>query len=163
MDEDAIYSITAQARGDHNIIVSDITINQTMLHEHYRLPLVAEPSGLNEVYDDNGTNRHRVASQDTEKSGWLNTTELDPAGYKFKYNIAEDTALEAIWPPSADKISYAHLEVGGITADDVLITEDGIFWADNTEGNAPWPIDYVSHAVPSPSGEVVTLILDLIV
>lgn len=145
---DGIYEITAD----------DIIINTDMIHTHYRLPLVARPCGDNEVYDDAGTERQRVANQDTDLPGWLNSSEL--ADYKFKYNIAEDTALSALWPIPTNKLQYAHLEVDGITWVDVRITADGIFWKDNVKDAAPFPSDYVS---PSSTGTPAILVLDFIV
>lgn len=150
---DAIYTITADS----------VEMNTAIVHTHYRLPLVAEPSGTNEIFDDSGTNYHRVASQDTDKTGWLNCVTGDPLGYKFKYNIAADTTLAALWPPTSDKIGYAHLELNGVTHSTVLLTPDGIYWKENTEGEAPWPVDYVSSLNTSPSGEVVRLLLDIII
>ena len=150
LQADAIYEITSD----------NIETNTAIVHTHYRLPLTAAPCGVNELTDG----EHRVGSQNVNLAGWLNTTTgVDPANYKFKYNIEEDNAVKALWPPTADKLQYAHIEVNGITNTGVLLTEAGIFWRDNTEGNAPWPLDYVSTSNTSPSGEAVTIVLDFIV
>lgn len=153
LQPDGIYTITSES----------IHVSSGIIHAHYRLPLIARPCGTNEIYEEDDVNKHRVGSQDANLSGWLNTTGADPNGYKFKYNIAKDTALHAIWPPTADKLSYAHLELEGVTNNDVLITTDGIYWKDDLEGLAPWPIDYVNVNNPSPSGEKVRLTLDIII
>lgn len=148
LETDGIYEITTD----------DIIINTDMIHTHYRLPLVARPCGDNSVYDDSGVDRQRVANQDTALSGWLNSTEL--ADYNFKYNIARDTALSALWPIPTNKLQYAHLEVDGITWTDVRINADGIFWKDNKKDLAPFPSDYVSvNSVGTPT----ILVLDFIV
>lgn len=154
LEPDAIYTISS---------ASSIQVNTSIVHTHYRLPLTAEPAGDNETFTEADVDYHRVAAQDTDKPGWLNCISGDPLGYKFKYNIAQDTALSAIWPPSADKISFAHLEVEGITTEEVLITSAGVFWKGNELGDAPWPFDYVSPLNTSPSGETLRLVLDLIV
>lgn len=150
---DGIYTITANS----------INVSNTIVHEHYRLPLVARPCGDNDVYEDGGVFRHRILNQDNNLSGWIATTNADPAGYKFKYNISKDSALSLLWPPSVDKLSFAHLEVEGITKQDALITADTIYWKENLHGYAPWPIDYVSPSNTSSSGENVRLVLDFIV
>lgn len=149
LQPDGIYTITANT----------IEVNKAILHTHYRLPLVAAPAGLNEIYDS-GT-KQRVASQNVNLPGWLNDT--TQVGFNFKYNIAEDDALTLMWPPDTDKIGYAHLEVNGITqsASAVKITVDGIFWKDNTLGNAPWAEDYVNAG--DPGTDVPVLVLDFIV
>lgn len=144
--------------GIYEITTDDVVINTDMVHTHYRLPLVARPSGDNFIYTEGGVDKQRVANQDTNAPGWLNTTEL--AGYNFKYNIAKDTALSALWPIPTNKLQYAHLEVDGITWTDVRITADGIYWKDNLKDAAPFPSDYVS---PSNVGTPPILVLDFIV
>lgn len=130
-----------------------------MIHTHYRLPLVARPAGNNEIFTVDDVQYQRVASQNTALAGWLNATDL--AGYKFKYNIAADTTLSALWPISQEKLSYAHLEVDGISWDgQVQINADGIYWKDNVIDTCPFPSDYIntsSYGTPS------TLVLDFIV
>jgi hypothetical protein len=153
--EDGIYTITA----DH------IELNTAVSHTHYRMPLTAAPCGTNSTFVDGDDTRHIVGSQDTDLEGWLNTTGSDPVGYKFKYNIAEDSALNNLWPPHEDKLSYARLEVNGlpVTTDDVRITEEGIFWKPNLLGEAPWPQDWASTLNTGSDQYQATLVLDFIV
>lgn len=162
-DAEALRDIKPEAI--YNLVSNtSIEIDTSIVHTHYRLPLTAEPSGLNEVFVDGGNSYHRVASQDSSKAGWLNCVNgTDPVGCKFKYNIAQDASLDALWPPADDKLDYAHVEINGVVSEDILITKAGIFWKDNNLGCAPWPEDYVSHANPSPSGETVKLVLDFLV
>lgn len=148
---DGVYSITS----------ADVEINdRALIHTHYRIPLIARPAGENEIYTDGGEEYHRVANQDTDLQGWINN--VSPAQYKFKYNLAADTTLAALWPPSEELIGYAHLEVDGITieAPYILINENGIYWKNNTKGNAPWPEDYVD--VDDQGTEILTLVLDFV-
>lgn len=151
--------------GIYTIEADNIEVNTAVVHTHYRLPLYARPSGENEVYDDSGTDRQRVASQDTDLPGWLNTTGGDPTGYKFKYNIAQDASLSALWPPTADKLAYAHLELNGISINsaEVRITADGIYWKPDEAGSAPWPLDYVSPSNTGADQYQKTLVLDFII
>jgi hypothetical protein len=143
LEPDAMIEITA----------NNITANMGVSHTHYRLPLTARPCGTNTIT----SNIHSVGSQDTSLHGWLNTTV--PLGYHFKYNIATDTALNALWPIDPDKLNYAHIESDGITENNVIINADGIFWKNNTLGNAPWPEDYVGL---NNTGTPLTLVFDFI-
>lgn len=146
--------------GVYTISADTIDVNTAILHTHYRIPLAAKPAGNNEVYTDTGHDYQRVASEDTNQEGWLNTT--TPNGCFFKYNIAKDSTLSRVWPPSTDKIGYAHLEKDGVSLGTsvVLINEDGIFWKSNLSGSAPFPSDYVNAGDP---GTPISLVLDFIV
>lgn len=151
LSPDGIYTITAD----------NITVDMADLHKHYRIPLVAAPCGLNEVYDGEGGQYQRVDAQNINLPGWLNNPE-EGSDYKFKYNVAKDTALKALLPIAADKLTYAHLEVNGITASssEVRILSNAIYWKDNRLGYAPFPEDYQDEENP---GTTLTLVLDLIV
>lgn len=154
-----------EADGIYTIEEDYVDVDMSIQHTHYRLPLVAQPCGLNEVYDDNGTYRHRVDAQDTNLEGWLNTENGDPAGYKFKYNIAKDSAVARQWPPDATKLAYAHIEVNGISQNNVavLLNSNGIYWRENVLGSAPWPQDYVHPGNTGSAQYQLTLVLDFIV
>jgi len=154
LQPDGIYTITNEG---------EITVNSAINHTHYRLPLAAQPAGTNQNYTANNIDYQTVGSPDANKAGWLPCTDGDPVGYKFKYNIAKDSSVSAVWPPSQDKISYAHLEIDGVSLSDALLNDAGIFWKENTKGDCPWPIDWVSALNPSPSGERINIVLDIIV
>ncbi len=149
---DGIYTIQA-----NKIIFND----NSLVHTHYRIPLVARPSGTALTTTVDGTDFQSVTNQNTALPGWLNTSL--PTGYKFKYNIAADTTLSALWPPTSDFIGLAHVEVDGISmeAPGVLINSDGIFWKNNVKGFAPWAQDYVD--INDQGTETITLVLDLVV
>lgn len=149
LNNDGVYSITA----------NQVTVNdEAIVHNHYRIPLTAKPSGTSETFTVSNVEYQRVTDQDTDLPGWLNNS----GTYKFKYNIEADTTLSALWPPASNLISYAHLEVDGITieAPYILINAEGIFWKNNAKGSAPWPIDYVDE--DNEGTEEITLILDFV-
>lgn len=157
---DGIYTITS----------TDINVNMATVHTHYRLPLIAAPAGLNNVYVDPGDDntevdnirRHQILDVDTNLQGWLPTNGLsDPAGYNFKYNIARDSSLAIVWPVKADFLQYAHVEKNGAAVSGLLINADGIFWRSNLYGEVPWPKSYQSPSVPwADPLDAVTLVFD---
>ena len=146
-----------QPDGIYTISANHIDVNMAILHTHYRLPLIARPCGTNSFSSPN----YSVGSQDTTLQGWLNADDNAPAGFHFMYNIATDTALNSLWPIDPAKVSYAHLEVDGVTKSTsaVQINANGIYWQDNT--NPPWPANYVS--LLSPGSPALVLVLDIIV
>lgn len=153
-----------EADGLYTIQSTQIDVNMDIQHTHYRLPMTAQPCGLNTITTDgNGNQIQSVGSQDASLRGWLNTTGTDPVGYAFKYNIATDTSLSSLWPPDSTKIGYAHMEVNGITTGEVLFNSNGIFWRDNALGKAPWPQDWQSTSNPGSAQYQITLLIDLIV
>ncbi len=156
-DSEALNTLTPD--GIYSITTDNIDVNAAIVHTHYRLPLVAAPSGLNDIFND-GVDRQRVGSESAGTPGWLNASGLAPTGFKFEYNIAQDASLNALWPIDADKIAYAHLEVDGITNTDIVINQDGIFWKNNLLGDAPFAEDYVSEE--NQGTEIPILVLDFI-
>jgi len=153
--EDGLYEITANT----------IQLVSSM-HEHYRLPLFARPCGVNETYIDGGVTYQRVASQNVNLSGWLNTTGSDPAGYLFKYNIARDASLLNVWPPTIETTYKPQLYANGIVSSpadtNVLINTTGIYWKSNLAGFAPWPQDYVNQGDTGSPQTQLNLTLDFI-
>jgi len=150
---DGIYTITG-----------DTAVRETLsvITAHYRLPLFARPCGTNDIVTI--PSNHYVGAQNTSLPGWLNCINTDPQGCKFKYNIAQDATLAALWPPNADKLPYAYIDSNGISLDssDILITVDGIYWKHSALGQAPWPIDYVDVNDQGLPENKLTLILDFI-
>lgn len=155
-DHEALNALSAD--GLYIITANDVEFNTMPAHMHYRIPLVARPCGDNEVFTVSTIDYQRVSNENTALTGWLNYAGPD---YKFKYNIDADTTLAPLWPPDTDKIGYWHLEVNGVTkeAPHILISADGIFWKENTLGDAPFPEDYVS---PLNTGAELILVLDLL-
>jgi hypothetical protein len=134
------------------------------VHTHYRLPLVAAPCGVNNVYVDEDIDtekRHEILDVDTNLSGWLPTDGSDPSGYHFKYNIARDSSLALVWPVKAEFLQYAHIEKNGAAVSGLLINENGIFWKSDLYGEVPWPKSYESPSVPwTDMADAVTLVFD---
>jgi hypothetical protein len=150
--------------GIYNITADEVTTNMSILHTHYRIPLVARPAGINEVYvdDADGERKHRVASPNTSLSGWLPTDVNSPPNTYFRYNIPQDSSLGLVWPIPDNFLPYVHMEFDGVTAKEVIINGDGIFWKSNKFGTVPWPSDFVNVGDPGTAGNQVTLTLDLI-
>lgn len=161
---DATYEIAAT--GSAVVIGSSgIDVLSGMMYTPYRLPLISRPCGTNTVFTEDGEDFHIVGSQNTSLLGWLNTTITDPAGYKFKYNIATDTSLSALWPPAVDKLDFAHIELNGVSiaTPEILINTDGIYWKPNGLGNAPWAQNYVSLSNVGSDPYLKTIVLDFII
>lgn len=154
MNADGLYSITA----------TEVEVNMAAIHTHYRIPLTARPCGINDVYTDiaDSQQKHRILSVNTALQGWIPVGNSDPGNTYFKYNIATDTAVTAIWPPSSELLSYAHIEVNGVTTAKVLVNADGIFWKSNLYGDVPWPKTYVNVNDQGAPGDAVTLVLDVV-
>ena len=135
-----------------------------VVHTHYRIPLTAQPCGVNEVYTDNSDNqqKHRITSVDTSRHGWLPVADGDPSGTFFKYNLATDTSLNAIWPIKAELLAYAHIEINGVTSGQVLINGTNLYWKTNRYGAVPWPKSYVNPNNLGSANDAVTLVLDCI-
>lgn len=156
---DGVYTITS----------ADVLVNMATVHTHYRLPLVAAPAGINNVYvdeqDDNteadNIKRHEILEPDDNLPGWLPVEDGDPAGYKFKYNIDKDSSLAIVWPVRAEFLQYAHVEKNGASVPSMLINADGIFWKSDLYGDVPWPKSYQSAGVPWVDPlDAVTLVFD---
>jgi hypothetical protein len=90
---------------------------------------------------------HVVDNPNSSLPGWLPITDpifadmAIPAGAKFGYNINQDDDLKAIWPPLPTNHVYATVDGVGETGNKIIVNEDGIWWMDDTYGNAPWPVN----------------------
>lgn len=154
LQPDSVYSISA----------TEIETNMAVVHTHYRIPLTARPCGVNEVYTDNadGQQKHRITSVNTAQFGWIPVVDGDPVGTFFKYNLATDTSLAAIWPIKAELLTYAHIEINGVTSGQVLVNGTNIYWKTNRYGSVPWPKSYVNPNELGDTSDAVTLVLDCI-
>ena len=132
-------------------------------HIHYRVILAAEPAGDNVCVPYAGDEWgllelggpypgivHEVGSPDPDIAGWLpaDHTVFDglekPEDAKFGYNISADERLSAIWPPTPFQLlDSVVVELNGVNVTGTLciVNQDGIWWTDDTWGNAPWPIN----------------------
>lgn len=119
-------------------------------HSHYQFTLTGAPAGT--VVDPTIGNPQIVNTPNASLPGWLPATTTYfaagtiPVGAKFGYNLPQaDPDLRAVFPPIP---VTGQFEQGGLflDTDKVLVNQFGIWWMDNTYGNAPWPVDYsVSH------------------
>lgn len=117
-------------------------------HSHYQFTLTGAPAGT--VVDPTIGNPQLVNTPNAAIPGWLPATTTYfaagtiPAGAKFGYNLPQaDPDLRAVFPPIP---VTGQFEQGGLflDTDKVLVNQFGIWWMDNTYGNAPWPVDYAA-------------------
>lgn len=126
-------------------------------HVHFQRLLQGEPAGT--VTDPAFGDPHAVDTPDSNEQGWLpaNSTYFPgfvvgvqiPTGAKFGYNIQhpDEEDLREIFPVlPADNAQFSQ---GGAIVDTskIVINEFGIWWLDNTYGNAPWPVDFAANGV----------------
>ncbi len=129
-------------------------------HIHVERTLVGDPAGT--VIDPAPGDPQLVNTPDPLEQGWLpaNVTYFPgyvvgvqiPTGAVFGYNIqhANETALREIFPlvpPDNAQFSQTGLI---LTSDKVVTNAYGIWWMDNSYGNAPWPVDYAVSGVADP-------------
>ncbi len=122
-----------------------------------------------------------IVTPDTTLVGWLPVSALGPSvvkppGAAFFYNLALDPNLKAIWPP-LQPFGGNQLHRNGLLMPYGTVwelTQDTIWWLDfnptlipgyqrtspgAADGNAPWPIDYVSAASPGAVQNILTITL----
>lgn len=152
--------------GMYTLYVAPSSREGITTHSHLRLPLIALPAGTPnhapEHYDDTLLGEmyaegpypgftHQVAAPDANAPGWLPATHSAfaglsvPAGAKFGYNIRQDPALSAVWPPSPAYFAQsAVVTVDGVVADEtrVIANEYGIWWMMDAYGKAPWSVNF---------------------
>lgn len=127
-------------------------------HVHYERVLVGDPAGT--VVDPGVGVDQTIATPDANEQGWLpaNATYFPgfvvgtqiPTGAKFGYNIQHpnETELREVFPLVPPGNSQ-FVQSGQVLDSSLVVTNEyGIWWMDDTYGNAPWPVDYVA------SGEV---------
>jgi hypothetical protein len=110
---------------------------------------------------------HTVDNADDSLVGWLPADDpafdglAVPSGAKFGYNIQADEELLAYWPPLP--IDGVDVTVDGVSATDdkVIVNSDGIWWMDDTYGNAPWPVNLPCGSSSSTSYEVWPIRIEL--
>ena len=149
------------ANGDYRVIVNPDQKVQLESHGHYHFTLVDRPAGeANCVPGKEGFMWgdlepdgpypgvvHEVRHADSSLPGWLPVSDAAftgmtiPAGAVFGYNIAQDAALAAVWPPLP--LAGVDVEVDGVgeVGDLIELNSDGIWWMDDSYGKAPWPVN----------------------
>ncbi len=122
-------------------------------HIHYRKDLTCRPAG--DHTPPAIGERHTIENADASLPGWLPADHESfgghaPAGAKFGYNLAVDTAVGRVWPPvpvdaalmiwdRGDGNFGAHIPSTGL---DPLVkfTRFGIWWMSDCYGDVPWPV-----------------------
>lgn len=147
-------------RADGTLMTRGATASPFATHVHLQRTLLGQPAGT--VVDPAFGGTQVVTTPNPASQGWLPATNLYfpgftvglqiPTGAKFGYNVQHpsETALRQIFPVvPADNAVFVQ---GGLTLDttQVVCNQYGIWWMDDSYGNAPWPVDYsVSLAADS--------------
>lgn len=126
-------------------------------HVHYQRTVLGKPAGS--VIDPAYGDPHVVNTPDSGQQGWLPATPAYfpgfvvgvqiPVNAKFGYNIqhASESALREVFPVLPE--NNAQFSQGGsiLTSDKVITNNYGIWWVDDSYGNAPWPVDYDATSI----------------
>jgi hypothetical protein len=121
------------------------------LHDHYEFALSGNPAGTPNTPSTG--NPQTIPSPDASQRGWLPVSSFTagwvPAGAKFGYNMtyASDAGMLAAFPPVP--LGGSTFTQGGavLDASKIVVNQFGIWWMDNSYGNAPWPVDWNSSHV----------------
>jgi hypothetical protein len=75
--------------------------------------------------------------------GWTVGVQI-PSNAKFGYNLqhASEAALLSSFPPVPVEAAVAVQAGVTVTPSPLVVNAYGIWWVDDTYGNAPWPVDY---------------------
>jgi hypothetical protein len=123
-------------------------------HDHTVFTLVGTPAGT--VVDPAIGGTHTVNTPNPASRGWLpaNATYFPgwtlgvqiPSNAKFGYNLqhASDASLLSSFPPVPADSAVAVQAGITVTPSPLFINAYGIWWLDDTYGNAPWPVDYAT-------------------
>lgn len=121
-------------------------------HNHYAFPLQPQPCGTSVTPGDNSTVINGI---DTDLEGWLPANHASfggkaPAGAKFGYNVAANSALSKVWPPMPISSAFLEIDLGtSVTTMGqgaplgsnrlVVIDSSGIWWMSDYTNDRPWP------------------------
>ncbi len=144
-DPGALAIYVGQAMSDGSFLVK-ATPPVYGTHTHYHFALSGNPAGT--ANSPSVGQDQNILVADSSARGWLPVSSFDPdtvpAGAKFGYNIthADDAALLAVFPPIP--VESAEFAQSGLSLDEttVVVNDFGIWWMENTYGEAPWPVDY---------------------
>lgn len=127
-------------------------------HVHRKFSLTCLPAG--DTIPPSVGNVHVVTSPSADLPGWLPADHASfdgkaPVGAVWGYNLSQDPALNAVWPPDPvanceliwDSSNYATL--GGSTVPLgygglCIIDRNGLWWMSNCYADVPWPLAYNS-------------------
>jgi len=123
-------------------------------HIHYQFDLRAVPAGTANNPGPGGT--HEITVPDDTVEGWLPADDAvfegrAPECAKFGYNYFVNDFLFSVFPPIPIESSY--LEKDGIAVNllpngQAIIDQFGIWWTDDSSGNAPWDEAYDGGGSP---------------
>lgn len=129
-------------------------------HSHAAVTLSASPAGT--VVDPAPGGLQVVTTPNPALQGWLPATATYfpgwtvgvqiPTNAKFGYNMqhASEGVLRGLFPPVPVEAANAIQSGVVITPFPLLINSYGLWWMDNTYGEAPWPVDYsISLTAPA--------------
>lgn len=150
-------------RADGTLVFRAVNTGPFLQHIHLERFLSGNPAGT--VVDPPPATPQTIAVPNPAAQGWLPATNVYfpgyvsgvqiPTGAQFGYNIQNpaEAALRDIFPmiPTTN----AQFQQSGLilNADKVVVNEYGIWWMDNSYGNAPWPVDYTAN-LPADAPEV---------
>lgn len=171
-------SLSLQATSS-TLITGDAITNQPLaMYPPIRKQLSYHPAGT--VTTVNG--KQSIVTPNGSLAGWLpanygTTPETVPPGGAFYYNMAMDPDLYAVWPP-LEPLSGNQLYRNGLLLPYgvvYIVNNTTIWWLDfdpatipgyqrvagqgGNDGNAPWPLGYVTAANPGPSPNILVLTL----
>lgn len=143
--------------GSAELLVRLGSPNSFLDHVHYERSLQGKPAGT--VLDPAFNQPMLFDTPDASEQGWLpaNSTYFPgfvvgvqiPVGAVFGYNITHpaETSLAEIFPMVPPENAQLEQEGVILDSDTVVTNEYGIWWLDNSYGNAPWPVDYAAEEI----------------
>lgn len=150
-------------RADGTLVFRPVNTGPFLQHIHLQRFLSGNPAGT--VVDPAPAAPQTIAVPNPAAQGWLPATNVYfpgyvvgvqiPTGAQFGYNIQQpsETDLRDVFPmiPTTN----AQFEQSGLilNSDKVVINEYGIWWMDNSYGNAPWSVTYTAD-LPAAAPEV---------
>jgi hypothetical protein len=144
-------------RSDGSIVLRNPTAGPFLNHVHLERTVLGKPAGT--VVDPVFGANQVVTTPNPAVQGWLPASATYfpgfvvgvqiPTNAKFGYNIQQssETLLREVFPFLPE--TNAQFAQGGLVLDDskIVVNNYGIWWMDNTYGNAPWPVDYNASPV----------------
>lgn len=135
-------------------------------HSHYAFQLTSAPAGTPTAtgLHPDGSVVAEILDPDSDLPGWLPADDAvfegnAPEGAVFGYNLSQDAALSAVWPPEPpsaasivlyeDLYAYYGREVRSGTDGLVQFTRDGIWWMSNRAQDVPWVFPEDSQIIPA--------------
>jgi hypothetical protein len=150
-------------RADGTLILRVPNSGPFLGHIHLQRFLSGNPAGT--VVDPPPATPQTIAVPNPAVQGWLPATNVYfpgyvvgvqiPVGAVFGYNIQHpsESALRDIFPmipPTNAQFSQSGLILGDSK---VVVNQYGVWWMDNSYGNAPWPTNYTAN-LPAPAPEI---------